>query len=242
MSVIDLTCLDCPRKIVQGKEMPKETFLNLSQTKRESFLQAAFHEFATNEYRAASVSRIVAKLGIAKGSVYQYFEDKKDLYAYLLEFASIRKQAWMVEKQGGSGVAPSFFTGHRNLILASVDFDLRNPNYSLLLLNAMKESPGTEAGLVVTHIGQRMLDFLRSRVREGRSNGELREDVDELMIAQLINAASLSVGSYMESKYGYSIIERLENPEASLPFGDGNLEKAVDDIVELLQHGIARKA
>ncbi|MEI6385985.1 MAG: TetR/AcrR family transcriptional regulator [Spirochaetota bacterium] len=222
--------------------MPKETFLNLAEAKRESFLEAALHEFARNEYRAASVSRIVAKLGIAKGSVYQYFADKKDLYAYLLELAATRKQAWMVKKQGASGAAPDFFVRHRNLILASVDFDLRNPNYSLLMVNAMKESPGTEAGLIVAQTRQLALDFLRALVEEGRSKGELRDDIDELLVAQLVNAASLSVGSYMETKYGFSIVERLGKADASLPFGDKDLEKAVDDLVELLRHGIHKPA
>ena len=42
-------------------------------------------EFAENDYANVSISRIVTNAGIAKGSFYQYFEDKDDLYSYLFD-------------------------------------------------------------------------------------------------------------------------------------------------------------
>ena len=55
--------------------MPTTTFENLATAKREQFIQAALAEFAAHNYEVASVNRIVKALGIARGSVYQYFED-----------------------------------------------------------------------------------------------------------------------------------------------------------------------
>ena len=60
--------------------MPKETFFNLPEVKRGAILDAALEEFAAYPYDQASVNRIVARAGIPKGSFYQYFENKKDLY------------------------------------------------------------------------------------------------------------------------------------------------------------------
>src|SRR5512136_1009829 len=65
--------------------MPNQTFFNLPDEKREQITQVAIDEFADNDYDAVSISRIVARAGIAKGSFYQYFAGKEDLYAYLLE-------------------------------------------------------------------------------------------------------------------------------------------------------------
>jgi AcrR family transcriptional regulator len=42
-------------------------------------------EFSENDYANVSISRIVARAGIAKGSFYQYFENKEDLYGYLVD-------------------------------------------------------------------------------------------------------------------------------------------------------------
>mgnify|MGYP001367152296 CR=1 FL=1 len=62
--------------------MPKSTFLNLRPEKRADFTDAALFEFALNDYQNASITNMVKVLGIAKGSVYQYFENKKDLYEF----------------------------------------------------------------------------------------------------------------------------------------------------------------
>ena len=62
--------------------MPKETFFNLPEEKREAILDIVIKEFSDNDYKNVSVSRIVKRAGIAKGSFYQYFEDKKDYDCY----------------------------------------------------------------------------------------------------------------------------------------------------------------
>src|SRR5512142_647668 len=64
--------------------MPKQTFFNLPQEKRETILNAAVEEFAEYGLENASTNRIVKNSGIAKGSFYQYFDDKQDVFAYLL--------------------------------------------------------------------------------------------------------------------------------------------------------------
>lgn len=63
--------------------MPSSTFQKLNTKKKERFLSAAKQQFA-NGFESASISQLVKELGIAKGSVYQYFEDKLDLYHYLV--------------------------------------------------------------------------------------------------------------------------------------------------------------
>ncbi|MGI6609073.1 MAG: TetR/AcrR family transcriptional regulator [Limnochordia bacterium] len=71
--------------------MPKETFFNLPAAKRERVVEAALEEFATRSYHEARVTAIVDAAGIAKGSFYQYFEDKKDLFRYLMELIVEKK-------------------------------------------------------------------------------------------------------------------------------------------------------
>ena len=67
--------------------MPLQTFLNLPEERRKMILDVAFEEFALHEYKVASIGNIIKKLEIAKGSFYRYFENKKALYFYLLDYA-----------------------------------------------------------------------------------------------------------------------------------------------------------
>ena len=65
--------------------MPSSTFFRLPQEKRERLLCAATEEFAHTAFAEASINRIVQRARIPRGSFYQYFEGKEDLFFFLLE-------------------------------------------------------------------------------------------------------------------------------------------------------------
>ena len=64
--------------------MCSETFLRLPEEKRGRFLEAAWEEFTRVKFADASINQIVRRAGIPRGSFYQYFSDKEDLFYYLL--------------------------------------------------------------------------------------------------------------------------------------------------------------
>ncbi|MFD2923276.1 TetR/AcrR family transcriptional regulator [Halobacillus naozhouensis] len=64
--------------------MPKQTFYNLKGEKRQALLDAAKKEFSRVSFYDASISNIVKTAKIPRGSFYQYFEDKEDIFFYLL--------------------------------------------------------------------------------------------------------------------------------------------------------------
>jgi AcrR family transcriptional regulator len=67
-----------------GRTMPKQTFFNLPEDKRNTLIEAAEKEFSTVPLMKASISNIIKMAGIPRGSFYQYFENIEDLYFYLL--------------------------------------------------------------------------------------------------------------------------------------------------------------
>ena len=64
--------------------MPKETFYRLPDEKRERIMAAAEREFLENSFEAASINRIIKEAAIPRGSFYQYFEYKKDIFLYIV--------------------------------------------------------------------------------------------------------------------------------------------------------------
>ncbi|WP_315081913.1 TetR family transcriptional regulator [uncultured Clostridium sp.] len=64
--------------------MPKQTFFNLSIGKQEALINAAMKEFSRVQLFEASISNIVKSAGISRGSFYQYFDDKEDVFYFLL--------------------------------------------------------------------------------------------------------------------------------------------------------------
>ena len=65
--------------------MPKQTFYNLSEDKRNLIEEVLKNEFSKKPYKDCNVKNIVERLSIARGSFYQYFEDLKDCYFYILD-------------------------------------------------------------------------------------------------------------------------------------------------------------
>ena len=65
--------------------MPKETFLKLSKEKQQKVINAGKKEFARVPIENASIKKIVEEADIARGSFYQYFENKEDLLIYILK-------------------------------------------------------------------------------------------------------------------------------------------------------------
>ena len=70
--------------------MIHQTFYRLPDEKRARLLASAHREFTQHTYEKASINRILDEAKIPKGSFYQYFDDKSDLF-YLCIFSVYEK-------------------------------------------------------------------------------------------------------------------------------------------------------
>jgi AcrR family transcriptional regulator len=68
--------------------VPKATWWNLPADKRRRVVEAAMAEFGERGFSAGSLNVIAREARIAKGSLFQYFEDKLDLFATICEWVS----------------------------------------------------------------------------------------------------------------------------------------------------------
>ena len=64
--------------------MHKSTFYNLSEEKKKKIEEAIKEEFSKHSANKVSISNIIEKAGIPRGSFYQYFEDKDDALKYII--------------------------------------------------------------------------------------------------------------------------------------------------------------
>ena len=139
--------------------MCTETFLRLPEEKRRRFLDAAWEEFTAVRFADASINQIVRRAGIPRGSFYQYFADKDDLLAYLLEEIRnrIKEEYRRVLRDNGGDVfqAQLDFFDH---------FTSKDPALDPMLTRCMKfvqNNQGVDIQkLLPTRPGQRLLDGL----------------------------------------------------------------------------------
>lgn len=65
--------------------MPKETFFGIDKEKQNRIIQAAIKVFSSHNYNDSSINEVIKLAKIPRGSFYQYFEDKRDLYLYITQ-------------------------------------------------------------------------------------------------------------------------------------------------------------
>lgn len=65
--------------------MPNKTFFRLEKEKQDKILEASRKEFSKVPFEKASIANIIKEAGIPRGSFYQYFTGKEDVFFYLFE-------------------------------------------------------------------------------------------------------------------------------------------------------------
>lgn len=216
--------------------MPSDTFLNLPPAKRENFLREALLEFALHDYGKASVSRIVKQLGIAKGSVYQYFKNKEDLFFYLIELCSKRKAEVM--QRVLSEPRDDFFQWFSRLFLAGMNFDMRYPLHSGFLYNfALQRNNPLFAGFFAQH-EQFALDFYGGIIARQQQKGTVRADLNVPMFSRIFSDMSWQFLQYIMDKYKIDFRKNIKSGKPIYSLPPEKMNKEVQDLIKLVRRGI----
>lgn len=187
------------------KSVPKQTFYNLSEEKRQNFINTALEEFALYDYNSASLNRIVDLAGIAKGSIYQYFENKRDLYQYLVEIAVREKFTYIVLNL--PDYPSDFYELLNSLLLLNAEFDLKNPLKSKLFLNTINEKNTDLLGSFPSSMAFLSDEFVTEFIKYAAANNLLRFELDLDFAGFIINRFSLIIPDYLEKQHNSTYLE-----------------------------------
>lgn len=219
--------------------MPKATFFNLPAEKRDRIVELAIEEFAERPYAQASLSRIVARAGIAKGSIYQYFENKFDLYRWLLldELAARKQAALAAEGNGGGNV----FERLERMYLTDMRFMLAQPRLARLSSWILDPSSDPEVHALHAELQRTSHASLRELFAEARERSELDSRVEPDLAAHLIGQAlGPGLTNAVCARLGTDFPGLLHKPELAKGIEDEELRSLVSRAMELLRRGLAR--
>ncbi|NTV37525.1 MAG: TetR/AcrR family transcriptional regulator [Anaerolineaceae bacterium] len=217
--------------------MPYPTFFNLTQEKRQKILDTAIEEFAENDYENASISKIVETAGISKGSIYQYFTDKRDLYLYLLELVSTKKAEMMADANVRKPES-NVFDYLRWLFREMSAFDVQHPRLAKIGYRAAYgKSPLPDHVVARSKIATRQ--YFEDLIENGKTNGEVRPDVDASMAAFMFTAVLAELGKYILERTGIDAVNIVDR--GSFPIESPKALELFDQLVLMLQQGMANE-
>lgn len=215
--------------------MAKDTFFNLPEEKRARILNIAAEEFAAHPYHVASISTIVRKAGIAKGSFYQYFNDKKDLYRFLIELGT-NKKLTIAQKLPALDPSTGLFGYMRWQFLLVVFFEIRYPLLAQITYRAfVEEIPFPEMTEELRRRG--MTQFFKQLISQGLIHGEVAPWVDPDVAAFMMEVIFYQFGKYF--------VDRLNITEKDFTnrsiYENAEAQQLLSNLMDILETGMKRK-
>lgn len=221
--------------------MPKNTFYKLEAVKKKKITEAFLREFSIKAFDDASITSVVKSLGIAKGSIYQYFENKLDLFLYLShESAGVKmKYVGDIKRENYS----DFWSFFRSLYESGITFDKENHQYSHFLhcieknINSpsIKELRDQWLDQIVAHFNQ--------LVQFEVDAGAFRTDIPVKTMGFYLYKASISIHDYVGLFHGVNPQESIEKGEAVYANGKHNkLLETVDHYIQILKPSLEKSS
>ena len=199
--------------------MPTDTFFHLPEEKRRRIFTAAVEEFSRQSFSAASINRIVQAAGIPRGSFYQYFSGKEDLYLYVATVIGEEKLE-IFRRFAAPVTNVGFFEAVKSSLPAVVEWLDLHPDY-----NRIGFFMATDNNPFIRNIREKS-DIISGSVlamlKSDQEAGRIRDDVDAAFLLQVYTDASFALFK------GYYA-----------PGGREKVTQQIADLVDLLQHGAA---
>jgi TetR/AcrR family transcriptional regulator len=217
--------------------MPTQTFFNLPEEKRKQITQIAVEEFANHNYDRVSISRIVARAGIAKGSFYQYFSGKEDLYGHLLGLVLEAKTAFMSLEHPDPqklGIFQYLCWVSKN----GVAFQMAYPELTRIGLRSLSSAPQPKAFEALANDAS--VAFFRRLVEVGQEQGDISPDIDPELAAIVFESVLARVSKLVLHDLSLKAARLGKEPQKVYDID------AVSDVFEravaILQFGLGRRA
>lgn len=171
-------------------------FSSLEFEKRQRIINAALKEFARNGYEKASTNEIVKEAEISKGSLFNYFSSKKELYLFLFDCVTkiINKIYDEVDLN-----ETDFFERMRQFGVVKFKIYKKFPQV-FDFLNAVAKEDAAEVKQEIKNISK---NFISNGLEQGYKNidfTKFRDDIDINKAINIINCAILGLAEQQREK------------------------------------------
>ena len=211
--------------------MPKQTFFNLPDEKRGNIINAAVEEFAEYGLENASTNRIVTNSSISKGSFYQYFEDKQDVFRYLLTLLEQEKVDFFKDKRPPI-LNMDTFEYFRWMVKTGMEFNSSHPSMTQAVSRVLL-SDGLYYGKDFAEYRQKTTLALRKLQEQAIERGEVDPSVDVDLAVMVMETWSNAISTYIlnEGLKQKDIIGWIHSPKT---------QEIIDKLLYVMEYGLRK--
>ncbi len=188
--------------------MPKETFFRIAEEKRERLLCEAAALFAERGYNQADVAEVASRAGVAKGSIYNYFDSKEDLYLYVCRDGMQRSRQAIY---GDLDPEWDVYRQIEHIFRRGAGFIGSHPEYLILYANISSAGMKRFSDQMSLDVEKYTADHLKRLIRRDMEKGLIRDDVDINFTAFLVNSLYIIfMTSLVSNHFNVRLKEYLE--------------------------------
>ncbi len=164
--------------------MPKQTFFNLDKAKQQRILDCAIDEFASHSYEHVKLSNIIKKADIPRGSFYQYFDDKFDLYNYIFDVFKDLKLSYLSDAMKNPTEMP-FLELLRELYMLGIRFAMDHPKLVKMTSHLLALRNDLYQRIIKDNLDVAVKMYV-DLIELDKTRGRIRPEVDSETLARLV--------------------------------------------------------
>ena len=178
--------------------MPKDTLEKIKPAKREKLLGEAAKLFAQRGYNQADMAELATRAGVAKGSLYNYFESKQELYLYVCRDGLERSRQAVY---GGLDPDWDVYRQLEHVFTQGAAFARQHPEYLILYLNVSSAGLEPFAEKLSLEVEKYTADHLKAVLTRDIKRGMVRSDLNVNHAAFWINSLYIVFLSSLVSRH-----------------------------------------
>lgn len=199
--------------------MPRPRFKKLEEERRRQIMEAALEEFAENGFEGSSYNRIIERVGISKGAMYYYFDDKADLYVTTLEWLGEHKMQLM-----GQIPLDPFWEGMRAWTRKALQFATQEPQMWRMSRDFLSLRPD-QLGPRLEELYEQGREATRGVLLLGQQQGAVRQDMELEFLVHMFMTHGEALDRW--------VLLHLDQPT------EADLDALTDHIVDIMRRLLA---
>jgi len=211
--------------------MPKQTFFNLPDEKRTQIMDAAIEEFAEYGLENSSTNRIVASSGISKGSFYQYFEDKQDVFDHIITMLGEEKMVFFADKRPPDNNLNTF-DYYRWMIKTGMEFNSTNPRL-VQAVSRVLVGEGLYYGKKFESYREQSNQVLLAMIEEAIKRGEVDPSVDVELAVMVMETWNNAISTYF-------LKEGLKQDDTMAWVRSPETQEKIDKLLYVMEYGLRK--
>lgn len=214
-----------------------KTFQNLPAERQQEIVDASLREFAVKGYEMASLSDIIAALGLAKGSFYRYFDSKRSLYLFLIDHCAalrLTHDAKLIPQP-----SEDFFELMLQHFKGKVKFDTHHPLESAFLHTVLDERNNDEISDMQFRSKAKILGVIKPVVQKQVKQKKLRKDLDIDAMSWIALQMNLSILDYLSHQHQVDFRRNIREGKPLYGIAEKEMVKAAKTFLEIYKNGVS---